>query len=169
MALIAAAELGLTAFLFTAGNDISTWATPGYHSLLIVLCFEAAWTLVFSTAYMIWVVDGAVHLLANVASSVFWLLLTSILWGTGAGLIHSSRSGGSCLGGTSTLRLVPYRTPSHPSHELRALAGSRCRQTLTVEALGWTEFGLCCATLVVTVLWMKSGKKLYIRDSRTLV
>ncbi|CAL1695884.1 unnamed protein product [Somion occarium] len=148
MALIAAAELGLTAFLFTAGNDISTWATPGYHSLLIVLCFEAAWTLVFSTAYMIWVVDGAVHLLANVASSVFWLLLTSILWGTGAGLIHSSRSGGSCLGGTSTLR---------------------CRQTLTVEALGWTEFGLCCATLVVTVLWMKSGKKLYIRDSRTLV
>ena len=33
MALIAAAELGLTAFLFSAGGDVSIWASPGYHSL----------------------------------------------------------------------------------------------------------------------------------------
>ena len=29
---------------------------------------------------MLWVVDGAVHLLANIAHSVFWLLLTAVLW-----------------------------------------------------------------------------------------
>lgn len=96
-------------------------------------------------------------------------LMVTRFQGTGAGLIHSSRNAGSCFGGTSTLRLVPYRTPSHPSHELRVLAGGRCRQSLTVEALGWTEFALCCATLVVTVLWMRSGKRLFVRDSRTFV
>ncbi len=47
----------------------------------------------------------------------------------------------------------------------------RCRQTLTVEALGWTEFSLCCVTLAATILWMRSGlgKKKFIRDSRTFV
>ena len=49
------------------------------HSL-ILLCFEAAWTLLFTTGYMLWVLDGAVYQLANVASSVIWLLLTAILW-----------------------------------------------------------------------------------------
>jgi len=154
MALTAAVELGLTAFLISAGNEVATWSTPGYHSLLIVLCFEAAWTLVFSTAYMLWVVDGAVHLLAKIASSSFWLLLTSVLWGTAAGLMHSTRTTSSCTG--------------------RSI--SRCRQSMTVEALGWTEFSLCCVTLVATVMWLRVGfgKRMsrgftLVRDSRTFV
>ncbi|KAI0078897.1 hypothetical protein K474DRAFT_779870 [Panus rudis PR-1116 ss-1] len=167
MALTAAAELGLTAFLISAGHDVYTWTSPGYHSLLILLCFEAAWTLVFSTAYMLWVVDGAVHLLANVASSVFWLLLTAVLWGIAAGLFHSSRADSDCVDNVSIPRLVPARPPSHP--ELRDLTGGRCRQTLTVEALGWTEFSLCATTLVLTMLWVRAGKNMYLRDSRTLV
>ena len=47
---------------------------------LILFCFNAAWTTLFSTSYMLWYVDGASHLLANVASSVFWLFATSVLW-----------------------------------------------------------------------------------------
>ena len=102
MTLTAAAELGLIAFLISAGNEARSWASAGYHSLsvlyghypecrtcltdvclrssLILLCFSAAWTLLFSTAYVLWVVDGAVHLLAQVASSIAWLLLTAVLW-----------------------------------------------------------------------------------------
>lgn len=149
MALTAAAELALTAFLISAGSEVHIWSSPHYHSLLILLCFEATWTLVFSTAYMLWVVDGAVHLLTNIAHSVFWLLLTAVLWGTGAGLMHHTRSVGYC----------PGRAPL-----------SRCRQSFTVEALGWTEFGLCCLTLVCTVAWMRSGKRMFnSHDSRTLV
>ena len=45
-----------------------------------MFCFNAAWTILFSTTYMLWYVDGASHFLANVASSVFWLLATSALW-----------------------------------------------------------------------------------------
>ncbi|KAI0757005.1 hypothetical protein C8Q80DRAFT_1131569 [Daedaleopsis nitida] len=170
MTLTAAAELGLTAFLISAGNEARSWSSPSYHSLsvppssecrprlteshlrhsLIMLCFSSAWTLLFSTAYVLWIVDGTVHLLAQVASSVIWLLLTSVLWGVGAGLMHNARTGGNCAG----------RAPL-----------SRCRQTLTVEALGWTEFSLCCVTLVATLLWMRTGlgKRKFVRDSRTFV
>ena len=100
MTLTAAAELGLTAFLISAGNESGHWTSPSYHSLsvprpsrcrqrlteshlhnsLILLCFSSAWTLLFSTAYVLWIFDGAVHLLAQVASSAIWLLLTSVLW-----------------------------------------------------------------------------------------
>ncbi|TCD71511.1 hypothetical protein EIP91_008892 [Steccherinum ochraceum] len=169
MALTAATELGLTAFLISAGSEVHIWSNPSYHSLLILLCFEATWTLVFSTAYMLWVVDGAVHLLANIAHSVFWLLLTAVLWGTGAGLMHHTRSGGYCPGRAPLSRLVPNGLSfTRPVHELRSVGG-RCRQSITVEALGWTEFALCCSTLVVTVAWMKGGKRMFSRDSRTLV
>ena len=51
-----------------------------FKKRLIMFCFNAAWTILFSTTYMLWYVDGASHFLANVASSVFWLLATSALW-----------------------------------------------------------------------------------------
>lgn len=148
--LTAVVELGLTAFLISAGGEIHTWASPGYYSLLILLCLEAAWTILFAGAYLVWVLDGAARILANIASSVIWLFLTSILWGAGTGLIHGNRINSSC----------PEHAPL-----------TRCRQTMTVEALGWTEFGLCCLTLVATVLWLKRGwgKRFYIKDSRTYV
>jgi hypothetical protein len=31
---------------------------------------------------------------------------------------------------------------------------SRCRQFLTVEALGWTELGVCGCTLLLTLIWV---------------
>ncbi|KZT74643.1 hypothetical protein DAEQUDRAFT_719822 [Daedalea quercina L-15889] len=80
MMLTAMTELGLTAFLVSAGSHSYTWASPGYYSLLILVCFMAAWTVLFAGAYVLWALDGGVHLLANVASSVIWLLLTSVLW-----------------------------------------------------------------------------------------
>lgn len=45
-----------------------------------MFAFNASWTLLFSTAYMLYLFDGATHFLANVASSVIWVLLTGILW-----------------------------------------------------------------------------------------
>ena len=45
-----------------------------------MFCFNAAWTILFSATYMLWYVDWASYFLANVASSVFWLLVTSALW-----------------------------------------------------------------------------------------
>ncbi|KAI9063049.1 hypothetical protein FKP32DRAFT_780829 [Trametes sanguinea] len=171
MTLTATAELGLTAFLISAGNEAQTWPSPRYHSMLILLCFSSAWTLLFSGAYVLWIVDGAVHLLAQIASSVFWLLLTAILWGVGAGLMHNTRSGGNCAGRPPLSRWVPDRVPFRPPYELSVLSSSRCRQSLTVEALGWTEFSLCCATLAATLLWMRTGlgKRRSVRDSRTFV
>ena len=35
MTLTAAAELGLTAFLISAGNEMGTWSSPRYHSLSV--------------------------------------------------------------------------------------------------------------------------------------
>jgi len=154
MTLSAMAELGLTSFLISAGNENGTWPSPRYHTLwvwkqketwkvteiclrLIMFCFNAGWTTLFSTTYMLWYVDGASHFLANVASSVFWLLATSVLWGTAAGIMHNTRTGSDCA-----------RVPTI----------SRCRQSLTVEALGWTEFGLCALTMLVTCLWVISSR-----------
>ncbi|EPT04309.1 hypothetical protein FOMPIDRAFT_1021973 [Fomitopsis schrenkii] len=152
MTLTAMTELGLTAFLISAGSQSYTWASPGYYSLLILTCFMAAWTIVFAGAYVVWALDGGIHLLANVASSVIWLLLTSVLWGSGAGLMYSSRVSSSC----------------HKSASI-----TRCRQLVTVEALGWAEFGVCCITLGATLLWLRQGiskrKPGYARDSRTFV
>lgn len=34
----------------------------------------------FGTAYLLWIVDGAVHLLASIASSIIWLVITTVLW-----------------------------------------------------------------------------------------
>ncbi|THH17006.1 hypothetical protein EW146_g3740 [Bondarzewia mesenterica] len=137
------AELGLTAFLISAGNHSHAWPSPRYHSLLILFLFDAVWTTMFSTAYMLWIVDGAVHLLASIASSIIWLLITSVIWGTAAGIMHNTRSGGDCL----NLPKV-----------------SRCRQSLSVEALGWSEFALCIATLLATLSWVRDSRKSY-RDS----
>ncbi|KAJ3879944.1 hypothetical protein F5051DRAFT_324899 [Lentinula edodes] len=141
MTLCAAAELGLTAFLISAGNANGTWPSPRYHALLIMFAFNASWTLLFSTAYMLYLFDGATHFLANVASSVIWVLLTGILWGTAAGVMHNTRTGTDCPD-----------VPPISRHDLTD--SSRCRQSLTVEALGWTEFGLCTVNILATCAWV---------------
>lgn len=121
-----------------------------------MFCFNAAWTTLFSTTYLLWYVDGTSHFLANVASSVVWLIITSALWvricrkigrnqklirqshqGSAAGIMHNTRTGGDCA---------------------RRATISRCRQSLTVEALGWTEFGLCALVMLTTCLWVHSNR-----------
>lgn len=143
MTLTAAAELGLTAFLIGAGSQGSS---SGYRSLLVLLCFESVWTLLFAAGYLLWVMEGGARLLASVASSAMWLLLTAVLWGAAAGVMHNTRGTAHCP--------LP-----------------RCRQSQTIEALGWTEFTLCALTLLSTVLWMTTGVQVrgHMRDSRTLV
>ncbi|KAJ7597062.1 hypothetical protein C8J56DRAFT_1001104 [Mycena floridula] len=149
MTLCAVAELALAAFLVSAGNEVNRWPSPRYHALLIMFVFNASWTVLFSTAYMLWIADGATHLLANMASSVIWLLLTGVLWGTAAGIMHRTRTGGICPN-MGTI--------------------SRCRQSLTVEALGWTEFSLCMLTLALTCLFLHSTRsKSSVSDSRRMV
>lgn len=140
MTLTAATELGLAAYLVCVGNESGVW--PGSKALLIFFVFSSSWTVLFSTAYMLWVIDRySAHFLASIASSVIWLLLTGILWGLAAGLLTRARSEDNCLG-----------TPII----------SRCRQfLLTVEALGWVEFGICGLTLFLTCLfvWSTSSRK----------
>lgn len=132
----ALAELALTAFLIGKGNENRTWPTNRYHSLLVMFLFNATWTMVFSAGYILWMLDGGSQILASVASSVIWLIITTILWGIAAGVMHNTRGGGDC--------------------DLKPII-HRCRQSLTVEALGWTEFGLCTLTLILTCLWIKSN------------
>jgi len=170
MAFSAMAELGLTAFLVCAGNEHHTWPSSRYHSLLILFVFNAVWTTLFSTAYMMWIVDGASHLLASIASSVIWLMITAILWvcscrlsyesnsdfmdqGTAAGVMHNTRTGGNCSGRPTISRSVMIEFSSFYDQGLLKCE-SRCRQSLTVEALGWTEFGLSMLTLFATCLWV---------------
>ncbi|KAF7306948.1 hypothetical protein MIND_00487600 [Mycena indigotica] len=122
--------MGLTAFLVNAGNAHGTWPTPRYHSLLLLLLFCAAWTVFFSSAYILWLADNKQHILANVASSIIWLGVTLVLWGVGAGILHFTRGGGNC----------PNSAPI-----------SRCRQSLTVESLAWVETGVVFLTLCWTI------------------
>lgn len=138
LTLCAMAELGLTAFLINASVDKQTWPTPRYHHLIILFCFNGAWTTLFGSTYLLWLVDGAGHILANVASSLAWLLVTSILWGSAAGLMHNTRTGGSCPGSPII---------------------SRCRQSLTVEILGWSAFGLCILAIIATCSWLVASRQ----------
>ena len=108
---------------------------------------------------MLWYLDGASHFLANIASSVIWLVVTCALWvcnldkmfkdpinlkcstlnkGSAAGIMHNTRSGGNCAGRATI---------------------SRCRQSLTVEALGWTEFSLFTLTIIATCIWVYGGHR----------
>ncbi|KAJ7900380.1 hypothetical protein B0H14DRAFT_3080708 [Mycena olivaceomarginata] len=138
MILVGLAEAGLTAFLI-----------PFPPALYL---FNACWTMLFAVAYMLWLVDGAKHLLANIASSIFWLTVTATLWGVSAGVFHYTRTGGNC--------------PTSPTI-------SRCRQSLTVEALAWAEFALSGVALFWTCVWVGfSGRRRVrdsVRDSRRMV
>jgi len=136
----AMAELGLTAFLISAGNENHNWPSARYHSLLILFEFNAVWTTMFGTAYLLWIVDGAVHFLASIASSIVWLVITTVLWGAAAGMMRSTRAGGDCNWISDS---------------------SGCRETLTVEAVGWVEFGLCTLTLLATCMWLRASKRSY--------
>lgn len=138
LTLCAMAELGLTAFLINTGTDKQTWPTSRYHHLIILFCFNGAWTTLFGSTYLLWLIDGAGHFLANVASSLAWLLVTSILWASAAGLMHNTRTGGSCPGSPII---------------------SRCRQSLTVEILGWTAFGLCILAIIATCSWLVASRQ----------
>ncbi|TDL28448.1 hypothetical protein BD410DRAFT_780958 [Rickenella mellea] len=140
MALVAMAELILTGFLIEEGNEHNDWLSPRFHSLLIYCCVNSVWTMVFAISYVLWIIDGAAHILASIASSVIWLLVNSILWLVAAVLVHRSRRGGNCAGMPTI---------------------SRCRQYLTTEALCWTELGLSLFTLFATCLWMRSSKRGY--------
>ncbi|KAJ7181687.1 hypothetical protein C8R43DRAFT_1083869 [Mycena crocata] len=149
MILSGLAELGLTIFLINAGNSSGTWPSRRYHALLILILFDAAWTVVFAVAYILWLIDGAKHVLANVASSIFWLSVTTILWGVSAGIFHHTRTGGNC--------------PTSPPI-------SRCRQSLTVESLAWIEFGVSSIALLLTCVWAGTGSgRRGVRDSRRMV
>ncbi|KIO08252.1 hypothetical protein M404DRAFT_343517 [Pisolithus tinctorius Marx 270] len=139
----AMAELGLAAFLISAGNENNNWPSDRYHSVLILFEFNAVWTTLFGIAYLLWIIDGAIHFLASIASSIIWLLVTTILWGAAAGVMHGARSGGNC-------------------NWISAVSG--CRETLSVEAIGWIEFALCVLTLLATCMWVRTSKRSYVSE-----
>lgn len=141
IAAVAAAELGLTAYLVhDYENRESGYPSSRYRSLIIFILFDACWTVLFGLAYLLFIVGGALHILASIASSAIWLIITAVLWGVAAGLYKNERGGGMCEG---------------------EAAISRCRQTQTVEALAWTEMGLCILTLFAACFWMRRSKRSY--------
>ena len=82
--------------------------------------------------------------------------------GTAAGVMHDTRSGGNCAGRATISRYVSKGCHCDSPEDL--LFGNRCRQSLTVEALGWTEFGLSVLTLVATCLWVHTSSRSYVSD-----
>lgn len=141
----------------------------------------------FGTAYLLWIVDGAVHLLASIASSIIWLGITTALWvsartsdisvvfkrmlsatqGVAAGMMHGTRAGGDCNWISDSSGFVNPSSPCSQPQDLSSV--SSCRETLTVEAVGWVEFGLCSLTLLATCMWLRMSKRSYVSESRRLV
>ena len=140
----------------------------------------------FGTAYLLWIVDGAVHFLASIASSIIWLAITTVLWvsvrttdaltridkavlpqGAAAGMMHGTRAGGDCNWMSDSSGFVNPSSPCSQPQDLSSLAS--CRETLTVEAVGWVEFGLCTLTLLATCMWLRTSKRNYVSESRRLV
>lgn len=87
--------------------------------------------------------------------------------GVAARFMHVTRTGGNCAGVPTITRFVSDRLPATPI-ELNPTRS--CRQSLTVEALGWTELGLSLMTLLATCFWVrKNRRRSYVNDSRRLV
>lgn len=80
IALVAMAELGLTAFLLNRGNQRDTWISSRYHHVLVLFLFDSVWTTIVAWCYVVWIFNGALHLFASVASSALWLIVTAVLW-----------------------------------------------------------------------------------------
>ncbi|KAJ7675843.1 hypothetical protein DFH06DRAFT_1170729 [Mycena polygramma] len=137
IALVAAAELGLSAFWV---HQIQGEPSSRFKSLVILFLFNSCWTLLFAGAYVFFILDGALHALASIGSSGIWLAITAILWGVAAGLFHPVRGGGNCDG---------------------EAAISPCRETLALEAMGWTEMGLCILTLLAACFWVRTSRRSY--------
>jgi hypothetical protein len=78
----------------------------------------------------------------SIASLAIWLVITTVLWGVAAGLYMNVRSGGMCSGEPII---------------------SACRKMQTVEALAWTEMGLCILTLLAACFWVNRSKRSYVR------
>jgi hypothetical protein len=66
IAAVAAAELGLTAYLV---HDYETrdsgYPSSRYRSLIIFILFDACWTVLFGLGYLLFIVGGALHFLAR--------------------------------------------------------------------------------------------------------
>lgn len=86
--------------------------------------------------------------------------------GAAAGMMHNTRTGGDCNWIPNSSGFVGEVLSCDQPQDLSV---SRCRETLTVEAVGWVLFGLCALTLLATCLWVRTSKRSYVSDSRRLV
>ncbi|KAJ7109718.1 hypothetical protein C8R43DRAFT_1099762 [Mycena crocata] len=138
IALLAMAELGLSAFWV---HQVQHESSNRFRSLVILFLFNSVWTTLFAGAYVFWIIDGALHGLASIGSSGIWLTITAILWGVAAGLFHPL----TC----------------QPTYSMLLRQIFRCRETLALEAIGWTEMGLCILTLLAACFWVRSSRRSY--------
>ena len=123
------------------------FSTPSKNNIgsvrLLFFCFNSVWTTTFATAYILWLVDGAVHLLASIASSIAWLFVNTALWvrvhflhpalppiliivrhlplttqAVASGFMQHTRRGGNCAGvppshGSLATASLPLRRGQH--------------------------------------------------------
>jgi len=132
-------ELGLTAW-FESNFNATGWPSAQYQNLINFLLFDAVWTVLFGLAYVFWIAGGAMHILASIAGSTIWLLITAIFWVVGAALFDQTRGGANCLGAPSL---------------------SICREAQAIEVIAWIEFALCILTILAAVFWTRSSRRNY--------
>lgn len=71
--------------------------------------------------------------------------------------MHGTRSGGDCDWISTTSGFVEG---CYLPQDLSSV--SRCKEALSVEAIGWVEFGLCLLTVLATCMWMRTSKRSYV-------
>ncbi|KAI0304965.1 hypothetical protein BC826DRAFT_979168 [Russula brevipes] len=130
----AAVELGLTAYLMTAGSRMRG---ASYHSLPVIFLLDALWTMLFPSTCVLWFTKGSLDLLATLFGSVCWVFASAIVWGSAIGFVHNTRARKSCRAYPSDLHCPHYLSPA---------------------SLAWMEFALCVVTLVLAVIWVRASR-----------
>jgi hypothetical protein len=77
-----------------------------------------------------------------------------------------TRTRGACPHSCPISRLVQENSPWFAQTPTFA---DRCWKTLTVEALGWSEFGLCLLTMMATCFWIGKTNKSFVSDWHRLL
>jgi hypothetical protein len=110
---------------------------------------------------------GALHELASIGSSGIWLTITAVLWGVAAGLFHPERGTSNCNGDPAISPYVPP-SPSIQAPINQFSPALSCRETLALEAIAWTEMGLCILTLLAAFFWVRSSRRSYVSRNFSL-
>ncbi|KAF8623680.1 hypothetical protein AX17_007378 [Amanita inopinata Kibby_2008] len=126
-------ELGLVSQqLHKYGNSPQNYATQGFQHLIGLMLYNSIITLLYSLS----------HFWLSVGFTSFISLILAVFWGTGAGLLRTT---------------TPYRG-THCDRPPSAYApnwapfANECSRIITIEAIGWTLWGIFIFLLIGTLV-----------------